>query len=413
MFIEKRYNHIGFSVTPPLLVLRKRFKSSGSGTSATPTIDYTALGKQQLDANLTTGAQTAGLNNVNTTSPIWSSTYEPFGTGANGIGPAGYNLKQTLSDAAQKQYNAQTTTATGAANNAQYLLDPAVNVASQGSNMMGYAQDKLGTALPVGGLDFSGLAPIASSPSDFSKETKDAEDASYNTSTRYLDPKYKGRDSDFKQQMADQGISIGSDAYDRGYGDLAREKSFDYGQASDSAVTAGQKEQNTLYNQSLASRGQGVAEKEAQYTYPVTAYDNLINTGASTFGSGVTGLDNIGSLGNTAWATAAPSAATGYGIPSTNVVGAANAANTSNANAFTSGKALNDQLFNGLGTLGGSSTLWGTNGLSGALGLGGSSTGLLGSLFGGSSAGAAGLDAAMGAAGAGDFASMLPFALAL
>lgn len=372
MFTAKRHSqHIGFSATPPLLVLRKRFKSS-AGASSTPTIDYKALGQQQLDANLTTGAQTAGLNNVNTLSPIWSSVYTPYGTGEGGIGPAGYNLTQTLSDAAQKLYNSQITTGTNATDTAQKSLG-SLDTSASG----------VGSALPTGGLDFTGLNPLPTSASDFGTQTKDAEDSAYNTYTRYLDPKYKEKTSDFNQNMADQGITIGSDAYDRAYGDLAREKSFDYGQAGDQAVTAGQKEQSTLFGENLDSRKQGVSEKEAQYTYPLTALGQLLGD-----------TSGIGSMGNTAWATAAPSATTGYTVPATNVVGAADVGNKSNLNAFASGNALNTSLFNGLGSLGSSSTLWGSGGLSGALGLGNS--GLLGGLFGGSGAAAAGAGADAG-----------------
>ncbi len=301
------------------------------------------------------------------------------------------------------------------------------------------------------GLDFSGLTQLPSSASDFGNAIHDAENAAYRSQAQYLDPQFAQRHSDLAQQLADQGIDIGNTAYSRATGDLGRQENLAYQGAQDAATLAGQAEQQRLFGENLQSRQQGVGERAQQgqfanqaqgQQYQQNAADaayqsaadqqvfnqqmanaQLFNQAAlaggqfgnqaqqQAYGQQQGGFGDLASIlgmtspnANFGWATGIPT----YGSQNTTVrpadyVGAQNAANTAGINNFAAGNTLNNQLFNGLGSLGGALG-FGNGGLGNFLGLGS-----LGGLFGGG-AGAAGVGAGAGGLGAAGFG--LPLLLA-
>lgn len=88
-------------------------------------------------------------------------------------------------------------------------------------------------------------------------------DALYNQQTSRLDPRYQQSQSDLDARLAAQGITQGSQAYDREQQNLARDRNDAYSTAMNSAITGGGAEETRLQNLALATRGQLFGENAA------------------------------------------------------------------------------------------------------------------------------------------------------
>jgi hypothetical protein len=472
---------------------------SKGGASAPPAIDPNALAASQAQSNIATAGAQSALNNVNTTSPLGTSFFTQ--------GPDGrWSLNQQLGQPEQGVYNSQLGLGGNLANLGYNIANIVTGPANYGANALGGAfnsifpstlnpSPQLQTGLNFGslgalpssasgqGLNFEGLgmlpSPVAgsslnfnslgalpSSTADFSKQTDAARQAAYNAQAGFLDPQFAQKRSDLRQQLADEGIGVGTDAYSRAQGDLGRQSTLAYQQASDAATQAGQAEQARLFGEDLSARQQGAgelqaaqaanqaqlqrmfgeslasrqqgagevqamqaqqqklfaedlaarqqggSELQAQGTFgnqalqqmwqnPLTALQSL-----SGIGTGILGLSGFQSAGSLPTFGGSPTT-----VSPANVVGAGQVAAQNAANRFTAGNTLNNQLFNGVGSLGGAlglgngglgSLLGGSGGLFSAGGLLGSQGPLLGTAADASiAAGGAplALDAAAGAGG--------------
>lgn len=78
-------------------------------------------------------------------------------------------------------------------------------------------------------------------------------DALYNQQAAYLDPQWRQRQHDMENQLTQQGVMQNSDAWNRAMDDLGRQRTFDYNQARQSAITGAGQEQSRLFNIGLAS----------------------------------------------------------------------------------------------------------------------------------------------------------------
>jgi len=406
---------------------------SKGGARAPPAVDPIALALGQQQANTNTAQQQSVLNNSNTTSP--------FGTANWSQGPDGqWQLNQSLGSNTSPVFGSQTSLAAQLAGLGGNVANLASSPAQAGAGIVNTAYNNLIGQIPTGPVSTEGLpgaisnvagGPIQTSlapggpiqgsvDTNFGNQVRQAQNAAYNTQAGYLDPQFQEKHSDLTQQLADQGLSAGSEAYDRAQGDLGRQETLAYQQAKDAAVAAGNQEQSTLFGESLGAGqfanaaqqqgfgqntvagefanqaqqqgfGQGVTnaqlsdqarqqlfnERTTQWGEPLQALASAANSGEGIL-SGISGqLGGLGSLGNFAWGGSIPT----YGgnpttVNPTNFIGAQQTANTSALNRFAAGNTLNNQLFNGIGSLGG------------ALGLASGGLGSwLGSLFGGGSGG--------------------------
>jgi hypothetical protein len=408
-----------------LFGVRKRFKKGGS-SSPPAAQDPFALGEAQKQSNIATAQEQAKLSNVNTSSPFSQSN---FTLGDNGQ----WNLAQTLVPQFQNLLYGQgnlATSSTDVANRlAQQLLEPSytgVRLVNAGINNLtpevtnsprpdlqpNIDFGSLG-ALPTSnfqtGLDFSKLGSLGTSAPEFGKAITDAENAAYNTQTRFLDPQFANKTGDLRQQLADEGIPVGSEAYSRAQDDLGRQSALAYGTARDAATSAGQAEQARLFGEQLSGRQQGAGEIQAGGAFtnsaeqqriadllagraqgsqelgtaanfrnataqqawqdPLTALASIAGTGSGLYGSTAQDLATLNPLAQFEWAGAVPTfGGSPTAVSPANVVGAGQVGANSAANRFAASNMLNNQMFNGLGSLGG------------ALGLG---NGGLGSLLGG------------------------------
>src|SRR6185437_8769420 len=336
------------------------------GKPSTPApVDVNAQAAAQSASNIHTADEQAKLNNINTNSPLGSTLFTQ--------GPDGqYTLNQNLSPELQSLFGTQTGLANTIAGAVPGQVAAGTSGVGAGTHLINGAVNGVGSALPTSGLNFTGLPALPSSSSDFSNEVNNAQNAAYNTQAAYLQPQQAEQSSNLAQKLADQGIPLGSDAYDRAQGDLSRSQTFANQQAQNAAVTAGQQEQNTLFNENLGARQQGVGEQEAQYSAPISALSSILQSGEGLIGQGQNTLTGLNPLANFQWAGTLP---TFGGSPTTvtptNLAFLQSSANTANQNAFADQTSQYNQLTNGLGSilgLGGTAA-GGAGGLGGLLGL--------------------------------------------
>lgn len=87
-------------------------------------------------------------------------------------------------------------------------------------------------------------------------ERAKAEQAAYASQTADLDPRFAEQQTDLQTQLANKGITEGSDAYSRATSDFGRTKNDAYSQAMTNAINAGGTEAQRNSSMDLASQGQ-------------------------------------------------------------------------------------------------------------------------------------------------------------
>lgn len=195
--------------------------------SAPAAPDYVGAAQAQGTANLAAGQQTASLSNPNINNPYGSQsvTYTP--TGPNGdMQP---NISQSLNPQAQQTLDAQQRVQTGLA-----------NLGEQG---LGTAQKVLGTP-----FDASGVPKAPINPGQTAQDAILAR----------LNPQIQQNNAALTQQLANQGISQGSEAWGNAMRQNSQANNDLYSQAAlqgigldTQAHQSGLQEALGLYNQPL------------------------------------------------------------------------------------------------------------------------------------------------------------------
>lgn len=102
------------------------------------------------------------------------------------------------------------------------------------------------------GFDTAGTAQRGVN-TDFGGLTQQAQDAQYSKASRYLDPQFQQGEQDLRSRLSAQGITEGSDAYNREVENFGRSKEQAYGNARNDAILQGDDLQNQLFGQSLGA----------------------------------------------------------------------------------------------------------------------------------------------------------------
>lgn len=127
------------------------------------------------------------------------------------------------------------------------------------------AQQPLSTAGLPGLQSFAQQSPLQMNVNTpgYQDAIKQAQDATYNQAASYLDPQYKQQSNQLTAQLANQGITQGSEAWKNAWDQYNRDKTFSYNQAQDSAVQNGNALQNQLFGQDV-TKGQFANEAAGQ-----------------------------------------------------------------------------------------------------------------------------------------------------
>src|ERR1700744_4889380 len=205
--------------------------------SAPAAPDPVKTAQAQTQSNIQTANNNAALNRIDQYTPYGSSTYQVTGTGPDGT-PT-YRQDVNLSPQEQQLFN---------------------------TSIQG--QQALGDTALAGIQNVKNTYANNFNPGDYGASVQQAQDAAYKAQTQYLDPQFQQGQQSLNAQLANQGLSTGSTAYDNAQTNFANQKQQAYQSAQNAAVAAGNQEQQVLF-------GQGLTE----YNQPLNTY-NALMTGA-------------------------------------------------------------------------------------------------------------------------------------
>lgn len=220
----------------------------GGGAPAAPNAQ--AIGQQQAQQNLETGVANAWLGNTNQVTPYGNLTYTQTGTqNVGGKEVPTFTATQTLSPEQQAIYNKTTGLQSGALDTAQ--------------NVMGQVNNAVNTP-----LNFNNAPKL---PTDQTQLRNDAYRALTARSTEDLN----NAEDRQKTQLANQGISAGSTAYNRALQPIDRARVDASSQATINAGTiAGQD-----LSQAQTLRNQYINEAQTVRNQPLQDYATLMGLG--------------------------------------------------------------------------------------------------------------------------------------
>lgn len=208
----------------------------------------------QTASNKETALYNFGLSNPNMNTPLGNINYNV--TGGEGAQPTATG-NVTLSPETQRLYE-------------EYNR----NILQQ-SETAGRA---LGSANEMFYTPYDLKGNVAQTPSqeDLMGNLKNTQDALYSQQTQYLDPQFQKQQDQLNSGLANQGLAMGSKAYENAQGDLAQQKQQAYQSARESAIGGAAQQQAQLSNTALANQAQQAQLYTQQYQAPLSFYNSLI-----------------------------------------------------------------------------------------------------------------------------------------
>lgn len=203
-----------------------------SAPSAPAAPDPAATGAAQTASNKETALYQFGLNNPNYNTPLGNLSYSVDQTDPN---KPQTTANVSLSPGQQQLYDQNTAQSVGL------------------SNLAGDLQSRVGNTLNQ---------PLPSS-GDYATTEKNAQDAYYKNQTQFLDPQFAQGQEQLDAKLANQGITMGSEAYNNDQNNFARQKQSAYDTAQQNAILQGPQNAQQLFALSSAARNQPLNEFNA------------------------------------------------------------------------------------------------------------------------------------------------------
>lgn len=126
-------------------------------------------------------------------------------------------------------------------------------------------------------IDTSGLAGMPGGPST-TADLQNTQDALYKSQEQYLKPEQDLASEQLKSQLANEGITPGSDAYNNEMDRLGRTQEFQNSSARTSAITGAGAEQSRLFGLGT----QGLENQIAVRNAPISEYSALTGSGGAS-----------------------------------------------------------------------------------------------------------------------------------
>jgi hypothetical protein len=299
-------------------------------------VNPTQLAQAQSAANVDTARVTGRINRMDVYNPYSATTYSDLGNDR-------YRQETVL--------NPQD----------QAALDQRRAITSQlgglGEQQIGRISDNLSTPFSYAGMpayqagvDTSGLPSLTQ---DFSADRKRVEDAMYGQATSRLDPMWQERERAMESRLANQGITMGSEAYQGAMSDMDTARTDAYQTALNSAIAAGGQEQSRLYGLTSGQRAQLYGEGQNAMTAQNAARQNAINEATFLRGLPLQELNSL--MGNTSQIQAPQAPNPGQvQVAPTDVMGAYGMQQAGQQNAYNTAQQSNNAALGGLFSLGGS-----------------------------------------------------------
>lgn len=273
------------------------------GKDSPPAPDYAAAARAQGAANVQTAQQQALLNNPNIVSPYGSQTWSEgpqIGVDENGLPIYGRPSETiALSPAQQGLLNTSQGIQQGALN---ILQGDMPNIAQALGGQFNYnPQPALGWlpgTAPAVGMQYTpgNSGPIQASVQPGQNFLPEVERAQYQQAAAFLDPQFQQAQNQLNVQLANQGITAGSDAYNQAQNNFALQKMGAYQNAINNAITTGQQAAQGIFGMNLASGQFGNAAQQQQYQQLLDAMmgRNAAVGSQASIASNLAGLFNQG-----------------------------------------------------------------------------------------------------------------------
>lgn len=110
-------------------------------------------------------------------------------------------------------------------------------------------------------------------------------DAVYNDATRHLDPQWQQQEAQFRQQMVNQGLTQGSEAYNHAWDDFSRARNDAYGSARNSSLAQALAAQQQFFGQNLSQSELANALARANIAADAQTGSAQIGANASNYNS--------------------------------------------------------------------------------------------------------------------------------
>lgn len=196
-----------------------------------------------------------------------------------------------------------------------------------------------------GTLSTDGLAELYGA-ADLEGVRRQTQDALYGRQAAYLDPQWQRREEGTRTRAANMGIVEGSEAWNNLMDAEGRARSFDYGQARDSAITGGGAEMARLAGIASQNRGQQFGERQAQGNFQNSAQAQALAEALATAGFGNNARLTNANFANSATGAANSDALAAAGANNQSSLAAANFDNNARAQGLEQLYALRNQPLN-------------------------------------------------------------------
>ncbi len=270
--------------------------------------DPYATAQAQQGVNKDALMTAAQLNQINQTGPFGNIKYSgdigsPDRTQTTSLDPALQKIlggqeqsTQSLTDLANSRLAGAPNSNFELGNNPAGYIDPAMgqNLQTSVPTSTDFTTGVNARPLQYGFQQGQQVQGQVNGPGTGTNAQQQAQDANYALQTQYLDPQFKQSDQQLASQLAAQGITQGSDAYNQAMDNAARQKQSAYSDARNSAIGAGNAEQNTMYGQALSSGNFANAAANQEFAQNQGQAGFYNQTQNQAFGQGATnaGLNN-------------------------------------------------------------------------------------------------------------------------
>ncbi len=226
------------------------------GGSAPQAPNPAATAAAQGAANKDTAIAQATLNRIDEYTPYGNSVYSPTGgTDVNGITP--YKRTTTLDPAQQS------------------IVDKQTAISGQLNDLAGNQISRVGDAISQP-FSYSGMPAAPTADSTARQQTIDA---LYGQATSRLDPRFAQDQTQLQTDLANQGIGVGSTAYNSSLESFGRPKNAAYTSALNQAIASGGGEQSRLFGLQGNERTRAIQEAAYLRNTPLNEASALMGAG--------------------------------------------------------------------------------------------------------------------------------------
>lgn len=233
------------------------------GTPAPPPPpDPNVVANAQTGTNIGTAVAQSTLNNTNQVSPLGDINYDQTG---------GYT------DPSTGQFVPQYTATTTLGDLPNTLLQGQTDFTN---TLMPVVQQATGQVNPLNVNQTANNSIIKAGPQALDPTVTNAV---YNQQAGFLDPQWQQQQTNLQDQLARQGIPVGSDAYNNAMTQFNTAQSQAYNAAANSATAQGAQVAGQNFGLALQGQNQNLAQQQAQQTNPMQLLGSLTNlTGITT-----------------------------------------------------------------------------------------------------------------------------------